>query len=62
MSALLADIGGTNARFALWQSGRASEPVILPVADFATAEDAMAEAIRRLAPATAPERAILALA
>ncbi|MDP3414817.1 glucokinase [Falsiroseomonas sp.] len=62
MSALLADIGGTNARFALWQAGRASEPVILPVADFATAEDAMAEAIRRLAPATAPERAILALA
>lgn len=62
MSALLADIGGTNARFALWQAGRASEPVILPVADFATAEDAMAEALRRLAPATPPQRAILALA
>lgn len=62
MSALLADIGGTNARFALLENDRVTDPVILAVADFATAEDAMAEALHRLAPATPPDRAVLALA
>lgn len=39
-----------------------TEPVILPVADFASAEDAIAAALRRLSPSAPPDRAILALA
>ncbi|MBU8537503.1 glucokinase [Falsiroseomonas tokyonensis] len=62
MRALLADIGGTNARFALLQDGRIGAPVILPVAGFGSAEDAMEEALKRLAPAAPPEQAVLALA
>ncbi|WP_439595771.1 glucokinase [Falsiroseomonas sp.] len=62
MRALLADIGGTNARFALLQDGRIGAPVILPVAGFPTAEAAMEEALRRLAPPQPPDRAVLALA
>lgn len=62
MSALLADIGGTNARFALLEGGAPGPPVILPVAGFATVENALAEALARLAPAGRVERAVLALA
>uniref|UniRef100_UPI001F021385 glucokinase n=1 Tax=Falsiroseomonas oryziterrae TaxID=2911368 RepID=UPI001F021385 len=60
MVALLADIGGTNARFALLD-GEAGAPVVLPVADFATVEDAVAEALARLA-APRIRTAVLALA
>ncbi|MBU8545056.1 MULTISPECIES: glucokinase [Roseomonadaceae] len=62
MRALLADIGGTNARFALLEAGAVSAPCILPVAGYPTAEDAMAEALRRLKPAGRIDRAVLALA
>jgi glucokinase len=62
LSALLADIGGTNARFALLEGGQIGEPAILPVADYATAEDAIAAALALLAPASAVDRAVLALA
>jgi len=58
LSALLADIGGTNARFAL--SGGA--PLTLRVADFATVEDAVAEALSRLRPPEDVDIAVLALA
>jgi glucokinase len=59
LRALLADIGGTNARFALLAGGEIGAPVTLAVADFATVEDAMARALARLGPA---ETAVLALA
>jgi glucokinase len=62
LSALLADIGGTNARFALLQQGRIGAPAILPVADFATAEDAIAAALALLQPAAPVDRAVLAVA
>ena len=60
--ALLADIGGTNARFALLREGWIGAPAILPVAGFPTAEAAIAEALARLAPDTPVDRAVLALA
>ena len=62
MSALLADIGGTNARFALLHGGRIGAPLVLPVAGFATVEAALAEALSRLAPAGGVGVAVLALA
>ncbi len=62
MRALLADIGGTNARFALLEGGRVGPPLILPVADFTTAEAAIAAAITALSPARAIDRAVLAIA
>lgn len=63
MKALLADIGGTNARFALLRGADGvGAPVILPVAGFPTVEDAVAEALARLAPEGGVERAVLALA
>lgn len=62
MTALLADIGGTNARFALLEGARPGIPLVLPVAAFATAEAAIAEALARLAPRTPVTLAVLALA
>lgn len=62
MSVLLADIGGTNARFALLESARPGLPLVLPVAAFATPEAAIAEALARLAPRAPVTRAVLALA
>ncbi len=61
MRALLADIGGTNARFALLDGEVIGPPVILSVAAFATTEDAVEAALRQLAPGGV-ERAVLALA
>ncbi len=65
MADLVADIGGTNARFALVEpdpeSGPApGEPVALPCADFAGIAEACAAAIARLG--AAPRRAALAVA
>jgi glucokinase len=62
LKALLADIGGTNARFALLRGATAGPHLVLPVAGFATVEDAVAEALARLAPEGQVERAVLALA
>lgn len=55
MRALLADIGGTHARFAIGEG----PPLTLPVAAFAGLEEAIAAALARLGPA---ETAVLALA
>lgn len=60
MVALLADIGGTNARFALLD-GEVGPPVVLPVAGFASVEAAVAEALEQLAPRHVTT-AVLALA
>jgi glucokinase len=62
LRALLADIGGTNARFALLEGEAVGAPLILAVADFPTVEDAVAAALARLAPSGPVERAVLALA
>lgn len=61
-AALLADVGGTNARFALCREGRPGEVLHLPVADYATAYDAVAAALERLDPAARPRAAVLAFA
>jgi len=59
LRALLADIGGTNARFALLAGDAPGVPIVRAVADFATVEDAIADALARLGKA---ETAVLALA
>lgn len=38
---LVADIGGTNARFALVEGGQVSEPIVLATSEYATAADAI---------------------
>jgi glucokinase len=61
-TALLADIGGTNARFALLQ-GSSHGPVLrLAVADYPTSYDAIAAALDRLGATQIPEAAVLAFA
>jgi glucokinase len=62
LKALLADIGGTNARFALSDGAAIGPPLILPVAGFPTAEEAIAAALDRLSPAGGVTQAVLALA
>jgi len=61
MSALLADIGGTNARFAVLD-GTLSEVLHLAVADYPTAYDAVAAALARFGCARPPAGAVLAFA
>ena len=39
--ALVGDIGGTNARFALWENDQLHSVSVLPTADFACPEDAI---------------------
>jgi glucokinase len=62
-SALLADIGGTHARFALHLPGEAAPPrqTVLRVADHPTPEEAIAAALAELG-GPAPSRAVLAVA
>src|SRR3546814_20358188 len=62
MSALLADIGGTNARFALLQDGMPGPAIHLAVADYATAYDALAAAVEQLGCLRLPAGAVLAFA
>lgn len=62
MTALLADIGGTNARFALLAGEAIGPPLVLPVAAYATVEQAVAAALAQLAPDGGVESAVLALA
>jgi len=60
---LLADIGGTHARFALQMPGaRPGEPVVLDVAAHADLERAAGVALNRLAPSSPPRVAALAVA
>ncbi|WP_340118008.1 glucokinase [Pelagibius sp. 7325] len=62
VTALLADVGGTNARFALLQDGKGGEAIHLPVAEYPTAYDAVAAAMERLGCLQAPQAAVLAFA
>lgn len=61
-AALLADIGATNARFALLQDGNIGEVLHLPVADHATCYSAIAAALQALGSAQVPQTAVLAFA
>ena len=60
---LVADIGATNARFALYRPGtRPRAPVVLPVADFGTIETATREALARAGAEAPPLCAAIAIA
>ena len=59
---LLADIGGTNARFALLEGGQISAVQHVKVADFATVGDAVADVLARGSEGTAVTMAVLAVA
>ncbi len=60
---LVADIGGTNARFALQHPGaRAGAAVVLRCADHADIETAVRAALERAEPAAAPRHAAIAVA
>ena len=59
---LLADIGGTNARFALLEGGQVSAVQHVKVADFATVGDAVADVLARSSEGTAVTMAVLAVA
>ncbi len=60
--ALLADIGGTNARFALLGDGAPGAALHLPVADHPTVYDAIDAALQALDAEAAPRAAVLAFA
>jgi len=62
MGALLADIGGTHARFALLAGAAPGPALTLKVAAYPTVEDAMAAALAALAPPLPCRQAVLALA
>lgn len=60
---LIADIGGTNARFALAGPDREPRhPLVLPCAEFAGPDEAAAAYLRRVAPGCRPARAAFAVA
>ncbi len=61
-TALLADIGATNARFALLREGGLGEVLTLPVAAHPTSYGAIAAALERLGSAQVPQTAVLAFA
>ena len=59
---LVADIGATNARFQYCEQGRLlDQPVVLPTADFARADDLLRAALDGLSGAN-PQRSLLAVA
>ena len=63
MIGLIADIGGTNARFALAdERGRVRDSVKLATAAFPSLADAVDAALARLAPHTPPTAAVIAIA
>src|SRR3954451_23198299 len=59
---LLADIGGTNARFALSQGDETGPIDYVKVADFATVREAIADVLARRSDGKTPRRAVLAVA
>jgi glucokinase len=59
MNALLADVGGTNARFALLIEDDLGDVLHLPVADYPTFYDAATAAMGKLACEKVPEIAVL---
>lgn len=62
MTDIVADIGGTNARFALARQGQISAPVQLLCADFSGIEQALETVFSQLTPEHPPTRLSLAVA
>ncbi|MGD1878953.1 MAG: glucokinase [Kiloniellaceae bacterium] len=62
LTALLADVGGTNARFALMQNGQPGPALHLAVADYPTAYDAVAAAMMQFGCRQVPQAAVFAFA
>ena len=62
MTDIVADIGGTNARFALARQGQISAPVQLLCADFPGIEQALETVFTQLTPEHPPTRLSLAVA
>ncbi len=62
VTAVLADIGGTNARFALVEEGNTSEVLHLNVADHESAYDALNTALDQFGAPQPPPTAVLAFA
>lgn len=62
ITALLADIGATNARFALLRDGLIGDVLTLTVADYPTSYEAVAAALRHLDSTQVPQAAVLAFA
>src|SRR4051794_29902333 len=58
---LLADIGGTNARFALSQGDETGPIDYVKVADFPTVREAIADVLARRSDGKTPRRAVLAV-
>ena len=61
-TAVLADIGGTNARFALTRDGEVHAETHLKVADYAGPAEALRDFLDRAGPDPVPQRAALAIA
>lgn len=61
-NALIADIGGTHARFALLRNGNVGSQQRLAVSDYESVFDAIDAYLRREAHGATPERAVLAAA
>ena len=59
---LLADIGGTNARFALSRGDRIGSIDYVKVADFPTVREAISDVLTRRSGGERPKRAVLAVA
>jgi len=59
---LLADIGGTNARFALSEGNQTGPIDYVKVADFPTVREAIADVLARRSGGEQPKRAVLAVA
>jgi glucokinase len=67
LAAVVGDIGGTNARFALADLSDAARPTIsdsvhLPSADFDSLKSALAEYLKRVTPETTPRAAVIDVA
>jgi glucokinase len=61
-SALLADIGGTNARFAVWRDGDLGPVSQLSVCDYMVASDAIEAFLKQAVVDSRPPEAVLAVA
>ena len=59
---LIADIGGTNARFALARDGRVQHLTVLPTGDYKTLQDAARAFLATLPPGTAVTRGAIDMA
>lgn len=62
MRGIIADIGGTNARFALVDNGTYHDELVLPCADYAGPVDAVEDYLKKISASKRPERGSFAVA